>query len=143
MGRPTEERIGVGRLVEMLQVEPVTRERGDTGIDRVGDVDAVRTPGRATERHEPDSSPDLTVAVIEEKGAKGTIVDVILGVTIVKDVVVIVLFTLTLTLVTPLLDPTQAFSAHALVDLAREVGGALVVGAAGGPTIITAIAQAK
>ncbi|HSG47081.1 MAG TPA: cation:proton antiporter, partial [Longimicrobiales bacterium] len=79
-----------------------------------------------------NSSPDLAVAVIEEKGAKGTMVDVILGVTIVKDVVVIVLFTLTLTLVTPLLDPTQAFSAHALVDLAREVGGALVVGAAGG-----------
>lgn len=79
-----------------------------------------------------NSSPDLTVAVIEEKGAKGTLVDVILGVTIVKDVVVIVLFTLTLTLVTPLLDPSQAFSPSALVDLVREVGGALVVGAAGG-----------
>ncbi|HSG08833.1 MAG TPA: cation:proton antiporter [Longimicrobiales bacterium] len=79
-----------------------------------------------------NSSPDLTVAVIEEKGAKGTLVDVILGVTIVKDVVVIVLFTLTLTLVTPLLDPSQAFSGAALVDLVREVGGALVVGAAGG-----------
>jgi len=79
-----------------------------------------------------NSSPDLTVAVIEEKAAKGPLAEVILGVTIVKDVVVIVLFTLTLTLVTPLLDPSQAFSAHALVDLAREVGGALVVGAAGG-----------
>ncbi|HKJ02837.1 MAG TPA: cation:proton antiporter, partial [Longimicrobiales bacterium] len=79
-----------------------------------------------------NSSPDLTVAVIEERAAKGPLAEVILGVTIVKDVVVIVLFTLTLTLVTPLLDPSQAFSAHALVDLAREVGGALVVGAAGG-----------
>ena len=79
-----------------------------------------------------NSSPDLTVAVIEEKRAKGTLVEVILGVTIVKDVVVIVLFTLTLTLVTPLLDPSQAFSAHALVDLLREVGGALVLGAAAG-----------
>ena len=79
-----------------------------------------------------NSSPDLTVAVIEEKRAKGPLAEVILGVTIVKDVVVIVLFTLTLTLVTPLLDPSRAFSAHALVDLAREVGGALVVGAAGG-----------
>lgn len=79
-----------------------------------------------------NSSPDLTVAVIEEKGAKGTLADVILGVTIVKDVVVIVLFTLTLTLVTPLVDPSRAFSAHALLDLAREVGGALVLGAAAG-----------
>ncbi len=53
-----------------------------------------------------NSSPDLTVAVIEETGAKGPLTDVILGVTIVKDVVVIVLFTLTLTLVRPLLGDT-------------------------------------
>lgn len=76
-----------------------------------------------------NSSPDLTVAVIEEKHAKGPLAEVILGVTIVKDVVVIVLFTMTLVLVTPLLNPEEPFSAHALVDLAREVGGALVVGA--------------
>jgi len=76
-----------------------------------------------------NSSPDLTVAVIEETGAKGPLADVILGVTIVKDVVVIVLFTLTLALVGPLLDPEAHLSAHALQELAREVGGALVVGA--------------
>ena len=79
-----------------------------------------------------NSSPDLTVAVIEEAGAKGGLAEVILGITIVKDVVVIVLFTVTLALVTPLLDPTAGFSSHALVDLVREVGGALVLGAAGG-----------
>jgi Kef-type K+ transport system membrane component KefB len=76
-----------------------------------------------------NSSPDLTVAVIEERHAQGDLAEVILGITIVKDVVVIVLFTLTLALVTPLLDPEQPFSAHALLDLAREVGGALVLGA--------------
>jgi Kef-type K+ transport system membrane component KefB len=76
-----------------------------------------------------NSSPDLTVAVIEETGSKGPLTDAILGITIVKDVVVIVLFTLTLALVGPLIEPTQAFSAHVLVDLAREVGGALVLGA--------------
>lgn len=75
-----------------------------------------------------NSSPDLTVAVIEETGAKGTLTDVILGITIVKDVVVIVLFTLTLALVAPLIDPDQTFSAHVLVELAQEVGGALVAG---------------
>ncbi|MEK9502016.1 cation:proton antiporter [Gaopeijia maritima] len=77
-----------------------------------------------------NSSPDLTVAVIEETGAKGPLTDAVLGITIVKDVVVIVLFTLTLALVGPLIDPARALSAHALVDLGREVGGALVVGAA-------------
>ncbi|MHC4925640.1 MAG: cation:proton antiporter, partial [Planctomycetota bacterium] len=75
-----------------------------------------------------NSSPDLTVAVIEERRAKGALADVILGVTIVKDVVVIVLFTLTLALVTPLLNPAEVFSSEALVHLAQEVGGALVLG---------------
>ncbi len=76
-----------------------------------------------------NSSPDLTVAVIEETGARGVLTDVVLGVTIVKDVVVIVLFTLTLALVTPLVEPGVAFSAHVFLDLLREVGGALTLGA--------------
>lgn len=79
-----------------------------------------------------NSSPDLTVAVIEEKHASGPLVELILGVTIVKDVVVILLFTTTLALVAPLLDPSQPFTSDALVHLAREVGGALVLGAAMG-----------
>lgn len=77
-----------------------------------------------------NSSPDLTVAVIEEKKAEGALAEVILGITIVKDVVVIVLFTLTLALVRPLLNPGEPFSAHALVELGIEVGGGLAVGAA-------------
>jgi len=76
-----------------------------------------------------NSSPDLTVAVIEETGAKGEFTDVVLGVTIVKDVLVIVLFTLTLSLVTPLVQPEEAFSAHVFVELAQHVGGAVVAGA--------------
>ncbi len=74
-----------------------------------------------------NSSPDLTVAVIEEVGSKGRLTDVILGVTIVKDVVVIVLFTLALALVQPLLGH-QAGEGGILVDLGREVGGALLIG---------------
>jgi Kef-type K+ transport system membrane component KefB len=79
-----------------------------------------------------NSSPDLTVAVIEESGSHGVLSEVILGITIVKDVVVIVLFTLTLALIGPLLDPDAQFSPHVLVDLGREVGGALVVGGIAG-----------
>lgn len=75
-----------------------------------------------------NSSPDLTVAVIEETGARGSLTDVILGITIVKDVLVIILFTLTLALVGPLLEPGQTFSAGVFVALLREVGGALIVG---------------
>ncbi len=77
-----------------------------------------------------NSSPDLTVAVIEEAGVKGPFTDVVLGITIVKDVFVIVLFTLTLSLVGPLFDPGVHLSAHVLVELLQHVGGALVAGAA-------------
>ena len=76
-----------------------------------------------------NSSPDLTVAVIEETHTDGPLADAILGVTIVKDVIVIVFFTLTMALVAPLLNPGELFDSHALIDLGREVGGALLVGA--------------
>ncbi len=75
-----------------------------------------------------NSSPDLTVAVIEETHASGPLADVVLGVTIVKDVVVIVLFTLTMVVVAPLLNPGEELNSRALVELVREVGGALVLG---------------
>ena len=74
-----------------------------------------------------NSSPDLTVAVIEETGSKGPLTDVILGVTIVKDVVVIVLFTLVLALVRPILG-VEGGGEGMLLDLLREVGGALALG---------------
>jgi Kef-type K+ transport system membrane component KefB len=76
-----------------------------------------------------NSSPDLTVAVIEETGAKGEFTDVVLGVTIVKDVLVIVLFTLALNLVGPLIEPGQSFDSHVLLELGQHVGGAVAVGA--------------
>jgi Kef-type K+ transport system membrane component KefB len=76
-----------------------------------------------------NSSPDLTVAVIEETDAKGPLTDVILGVTIVKDVVVIVLFTLLLGVVKPVLGHGGE-EGNLLMELGREVGGALVLGAA-------------
>ena len=76
-----------------------------------------------------NSSPDLTVAVIEEMHTSGPLADVILGVTIVKDVVVIVFFTLTMAMVAPLVNPGEHFDIQVLTHLGREVGGALAVGA--------------
>ncbi len=74
-----------------------------------------------------NSSPDLTVAIIEETGTKGPLTDVILGVTIVKDVVVIVLFTLVLALVAPLMGHGGG-EGNVFLELGREVGGALALG---------------
>jgi Kef-type K+ transport system membrane component KefB len=77
-----------------------------------------------------NSSPDLTVAVIEEMGAAGRLTDVILGVTIVKDIVVIVLFSGCLAVLGPLFDPGQASVAQVLLEMSWGVGGALVIGSA-------------
>lgn len=74
-----------------------------------------------------NSSPDLTVAVIEESRSKGPLTDVILGVTIVKDVVVIILFTLLLALAQPLLGH-EVGEGGMLQGLLWEVGGALAIG---------------
>jgi Kef-type K+ transport system membrane component KefB len=74
-----------------------------------------------------NSSPDLTVAVIEETGSKGPLTDVILGVTIVKDVAVIVLFTLMLAVAQPLLGAGNAEGVP-LLELLWEVAGALGIG---------------
>ena len=76
-----------------------------------------------------NSSPDATVAVIEELGAEGRLKDVILGITIVKDLLVIVLFSVTLSLVGPLIEVGGEGGQGAMVLVLREVGGALVAGA--------------
>ena len=76
-----------------------------------------------------NSSPDLTVAVIEDVSAKGPLTDVILGVTIVKDIVVIVLFTIILAFVTPLVDQASGGGHNPFLAVGMEVGGAVVVGA--------------
>ncbi|MEE8148065.1 MAG: cation:proton antiporter, partial [Longimicrobiales bacterium] len=75
-----------------------------------------------------NSSPDLTVAVIGETQASGPLADVVLGVTIVKDVLVIVLFTLTMAVVAPLLNPGEQLNTPARGEVSGEGGGALVLG---------------
>lgn len=76
-----------------------------------------------------NSSPDLTVAVIEDVGAEGPLTDVILGVTIVKDIIVIVLFTIVLAFVGPVVDPSSAGGHNPFLEVGIEVGGAVVAGA--------------
>ncbi len=76
-----------------------------------------------------NSSPDLTVAVIEDMGAQGPLTDVILGATIVKDIVVIVIFTIILAFVSATIDPASAGGHNPFLDVGREVGGAVLAGA--------------
>ncbi len=79
-----------------------------------------------------NSSPDATIAVINETGASGELTETILGVTIFKDVLVIVGFAAALTLTGPLVKPGGAFDATVLGVVAWEVGGALLLGSLAG-----------
>ncbi|MBL7033562.1 MAG: cation:proton antiporter [Candidatus Delongbacteria bacterium] len=71
-------------------------------------------------------SPSTTVAVMVEARAQGPVKDTVLGVTMVLDVVVILLFTLTVALVAPLL-ASGAESPH-LTGLLLEMGFSMLGG---------------
>jgi Kef-type K+ transport system membrane component KefB len=75
-----------------------------------------------------NSSPDATIAVINETGARGELTETILGATILKDVLVIVLFAVALSLARPLVGEA-AFDPGLIATVGWEVGGALAVGA--------------
>jgi Kef-type K+ transport system membrane component KefB len=74
-----------------------------------------------------NSSPDATIAVINESGARGEVTDTVLGVTIFKDVVVIVLFAVGLSVAGPLAGE-GTFDPGLIGTVAWEVVGAFVVG---------------
>lgn len=75
-----------------------------------------------------NSSPDATIAVINETGARGEVTETILGITIFKDVLVIVLFALALSVARPLAGDA-AFDPGLVAAVAWDVAGALAVGA--------------
>lgn len=79
-----------------------------------------------------NSSPDATIAVINETGARGPVTEVILGVTVFKDVLVIIGFAAALSIAGPLVQPEASFDAALMGTVAWEVGGALVIGALAG-----------
>lgn len=72
------------------------------------------------------NSPTVTIAVIAENRAEGPLTRTVLGVTIVKDVIVIVLFAVALTVAKDVLGEGSG-EALALV-LGRELGGSVLVG---------------
>jgi Kef-type K+ transport system membrane component KefB len=79
-----------------------------------------------------NSSPDVTVAVINESGARGELTETILSVTIFKDVLVIISFAIALSVTATLVNPGASFEAGLLGAMAWEVGGALLVGGLAG-----------
>lgn len=81
------------------------------------------------------SSPSVAIAVITDTKSKGPVSTTVLGVTVVKDVVVIVLFAIALAVAYDILEPGGAGQGTVARDVAREIGGSLVVGGLAGVAI--------
>ncbi|HVS62318.1 MAG TPA: cation:proton antiporter [Thermoanaerobaculia bacterium] len=82
------------------------------------------------------NSPASTVAVINEARARGPLTTLALGVTVVKDVVVVVLIAVTLALVGAMVDPESALGARVLLEVLAEIGLSLGLGVVTGAVII-------
>ncbi|MDT8436591.1 MAG: cation:proton antiporter [Gemmatimonadota bacterium] len=78
------------------------------------------------------SSPSVAIAVITDTKSRGPVSTAVLGVTVVKDVVVIVLFAAALAVAYGLLEPGGPGQVEIALDVAREIGGSLLVGAIAG-----------
>ncbi len=74
------------------------------------------------------NSPATAVAIINEYRSRGPFTDTVLGVTVLKDVVVLILITLILPLIRVMVVPAASFDVHFILDLAWEIGGSLVGG---------------
>lgn len=81
-------------------------------------------------------SPAQTIAVIVETRARGTMTDTVLGVTVLKDIVVIILFTIALNSVHALLTPDESLDLGRLLFLLMEIGLSLVAGGVFGLIVI-------
>jgi Kef-type K+ transport system membrane component KefB len=81
------------------------------------------------------SSPSVAIAVITDTRSKGPVSTTVLGVTVLKDVLVIVLFAIALSFTYTLIDPAGPERGSVISDLVREIGGSMVVGALVGALI--------
>jgi Kef-type K+ transport system membrane component KefB len=75
-------------------------------------------------------SPATTIAVITEEKARGILTDTVLGVTVLKDVIILILIALLIPLAVTITDPTQGFSLHAAWEILLAIAGSLAMGIA-------------
>ncbi len=78
------------------------------------------------------NSPATTIAIITEERAKGVLTDTVLGITVVKDVIVLVLIALLIPLAAVIADPTRPFSFstfdEVLLGIVASVAAGFAVG---------------
>jgi trehalose-6-phosphate synthase/Kef-type K+ transport system membrane component KefB len=73
-------------------------------------------------------SPTMTAAVVADSGARGRLSDTVLAMVVIADLVVLVLFSVSMQLARVVLDPADAQGAEVLARLAWEIGGAVAFG---------------
>jgi len=87
-------------------------------------------------------SPSSAIAIISETRSEGTFTETVLGVTVVVDVLIIILFTMALTIAEMLLLPGQAMMLRAIGGVSLNVLAALLMGAIIGKAIAIYIDRA-
>lgn len=73
-------------------------------------------------------SPATTIAVITEEKARGILTDTVLGITVLKDVIILVLIAILIPLSATLVDPSAGFSLRAVWEILLGILGSLAVG---------------
>lgn len=76
------------------------------------------------------NSPATTIAVITEEKARGILTDTVLGITVLKDVVILILIAVCIPLAATIVDPSGGFSFHDAREILLEIVGSLAVGVA-------------
>ena len=81
------------------------------------------------------NSPSVAIAVINETRSRGPVTSTILGVTVLKDVAVILLFAVALSVARTALTPEAGFQTAFFLTLGSEIGGSILVGVFSGLVI--------
>lgn len=75
------------------------------------------------------NSPSVAIAIINDTRSKGPVSQTILSVTVIKDVVVVVLFALALSVARTMLVPEAGFDMEFFREVSWEIGGSILIGA--------------
>ena len=75
------------------------------------------------------NSPATTIAVITEEKARGILTDTVLGITVLKDVAILILIAILVPLSAAIVDPAGGFSPQAVSGILLGILGSLAVGA--------------
>lgn len=74
------------------------------------------------------NSPATAIAVITEEKAGGILTDTVLGITVLKDVIILVLIAVVIPAAVTIVDPASGFDLSAVAEMLVEILGSLAVG---------------